>query len=194
MRSPTAIDTFTGISFDLLDPKPENVRIEDVAHHTANMGRFSGATSRLYTVAEHQVFVCRLMEKDGLHPELCYAGLTHDAHEAYVGDASSPMKKALGEAWMAIEKPVQLCVMKALGVAWDEAVEALVRRYDLIARRAEAHAFMEGRGESWNWGDVPLVLDHGLVPYLPLAAEKYYLYYVGRYRSARDLRGGLTVG
>lgn len=182
----TRISTYSGGWFDLAHPRVDQVRIQDIAHHTSILGRFTGATQRLYSVAEHQLVVCRLMELDGLHPELCLAGLTHDGHEAYTGDLSSPMKELLGPEWRIVEDRIQEVVMRALDVHWDQAVAALVKRYDLIARRSEALTLMESKGADWDWNeDTPLVVDVGIVGYLPRAAETLYLQKFQKYRPGR---------
>jgi len=189
MRSPSAIDTYLGGSFDVLHPSVDQVRIEDIAHHLSIINRYIGATRKAYSVAEHSTLVVRLMEGDGLHPELCFAGLMHDAHEAYVGDISSPIKLLLGESWRYLEDCAQSVVMRRFEVTWDSSVESLVKRYDLIARRAEAHCLMEGRGADWGWSeDVPLVLKYEIVPYLPMAAESCFLWFFRRYRPCEAVR------
>jgi hypothetical protein len=47
------IRTFTGRKFWPLDPRADEIFIEDVAHHLANECRFNGATSCHYSVADH---------------------------------------------------------------------------------------------------------------------------------------------
>ena len=86
----TWIQTFTGKAFDLLDPKPEMVCIEDIAHHLALINRFTGATREPYSVAQHSVLCSWIVP-----PELALTALLHDAPEAYVADVSRPMKEAM---------------------------------------------------------------------------------------------------
>lgn len=84
------IRTFKGIEYWPLDPRPEDVLIEDIAHALANVCRYAGHTSRFYSVAEHSILVSRLVA-----PELALAGLLHDATEAYVVDVPRPLKRYL---------------------------------------------------------------------------------------------------
>ena len=86
------IQTYTKKKFDLLDPKPEMVCIEDVAHHLSNVCRFSGACSEFYSVAQHSVLVSEVCS-----PDSAVWGLLHDAGEAYYGDIVTPIWGSLKE-------------------------------------------------------------------------------------------------
>lgn len=81
------MQTYTGIHFDLDSPSIENLDIKDIAHHLSMLCRFNGACAFHYSVAEHSVRVC-----DSLPDNLKFAGLMHDAAEAYIGDIIRPVK------------------------------------------------------------------------------------------------------
>lgn len=74
--------TFTGRVVNPLDLKPNDIVILDIAHHTATLNRFLGALKRPVSIAQHQVYVSRLLDGTGWERE----GLFHDAIEAYLGD------------------------------------------------------------------------------------------------------------
>lgn len=86
---PTAITTYSGRVIDPIDPDPADICIEDVAHHLSNLCRFTGATERFYSVAEHSVRVASLVD-----PEYKLEALLHDASEAYVADIAKPVKES----------------------------------------------------------------------------------------------------
>lgn len=67
------------------------ILIQDIAHHLALRNRFSGATEKPYSVAQHSVLVARecLFSFD---PEIALMGLLHDAAEAYLPDIPRPIK------------------------------------------------------------------------------------------------------
>lgn len=71
------------------------VDIHDIAHHLAHINRFTGATTRSYTVAEHSLLCESMADAQGLTPKWRMAALLHDAHEAYLGDVATPIKQML---------------------------------------------------------------------------------------------------
>jgi hypothetical protein len=83
------IRTFTGKYVDPMDLKPEDIDIEDIAHHLACVNRYTGASPFPMSVAQHSVWVS---ENVGDDLDLQLAGLLHDAPEAYINDLASPMK------------------------------------------------------------------------------------------------------
>ncbi|QRF56596.1 hypothetical protein [Variovorax paradoxus] len=85
----------------ILGPEARPILIEDIAHHLAIINRFTGATSRPYSVAEHSLLCCDIAQRAGAPAFVQLAALMHDAHEAYVSDASSPAKTAINGYSMA---------------------------------------------------------------------------------------------
>lgn len=103
------MQTASGVAFDLVRPTPDMVRLGDVAHHLAQLCRFTGATSRPskaymgprrvpchYSVAQHS-WLCAEWMADHGRPEWGLRALLHDVEEAYTGDRSSPMAAACAE-------------------------------------------------------------------------------------------------
>lgn len=78
----------------LLDPQPEQIRLDDIIYSLSNTNRFTGHSQ--ISVLEHSVraylFACDMGIED---PQKLLTVLMHDAHEAYVGDISSPLKIAM---------------------------------------------------------------------------------------------------
>lgn len=82
--------------YDLESPDYIAVLLADVAHALSNLCRFTGHSREFYSVAEHSVRVFQLLRDRGHTITLQRAGLMHDAHEAYIGDMSTPLKQVLG--------------------------------------------------------------------------------------------------
>ena len=132
--------TATGQQVDLRCIATDALRIEDIAHHLALINRWSGATSRPYSVAEHSLLVVRIMEVEhGItSPSALLAGLLHDAHEAYTGDLTSPMKQIIGDAWHAEEQRIQHAVRAHFDILVPSAAHAeQIKTADLQALATE---------------------------------------------------------
>jgi hypothetical protein len=84
------IQTYTGVQFFPLDPRIEEIVIEDIAHALSMTCRFGGHCLEFYSVAEH----CCLMH-DKASDENKLSTLLHDASEAYITDVPRPIKPSL---------------------------------------------------------------------------------------------------
>jgi hypothetical protein len=94
------IQTYSGKKFYPLDPRPEDICIEDIAHALANTCRYNGHSRVFYSVAEHCV---RMSEANFPGCPKCL--LMHDAAEAYISDIPRPVKPMLME-FKAIENKI----------------------------------------------------------------------------------------
>ena len=95
MNPRTSLTTATGKMIDLLDPKAEDIDFSVIAEHLAKANRYCGATADLtYSVAEHCVRGAEIAFDRGEMQLVCYF-LCHDMHEAFLGDDTTPKKRAL---------------------------------------------------------------------------------------------------
>lgn len=109
----TWIQTASGRPFDIAAPNPNDVHIEDIAAHLARLCRFTGACR--YSVAQHSVHVAELVPQP-----LKLAALLHDAHEAYMGDWSSPLKQVVrskGFEPRLISDPIDFAICEKFNVS-----------------------------------------------------------------------------
>lgn len=172
----TSIQTYSGILIDLENPAVEDILVTDIAHHLANICRFTGAVRQSYSVAQHCSLVNKLIdEKD---TSLRLIGLLHDASEAYLGDVSSPLKALLPE-YRVLEDKMQ----KAIIMRFDLNIPDFdsVKFYDRLALDIESKALLGPRHAVWNkykveFGEYDLDYSMLLVkPLSPEDAEKEYL-------------------
>jgi 5'-deoxynucleotidase YfbR-like HD superfamily hydrolase len=102
--------------FDLANPSPKQVVRSDILYALGNLPRFTGHVTE-YTVLEHSILVAELVEREHHDPYLTLTALYHDAHEAYTGDISTPMKNVLGrEKVMLIEERIQHAIHEACNI------------------------------------------------------------------------------
>ena len=98
------MQTFSGRKFWPIDPRADEVHIEDIAHALSLMCRFNGHCTKFYSVAEHSVYVSRACDqRDALW------GLLHDAAEAYVADIVRPAKRFIA-GYADVEARIMLAV------------------------------------------------------------------------------------
>lgn len=152
----TRVETASGRFVELLDPRPETIVIEDIAHALARLARYNGhtLTQGIYSVAEHCRW-CSAIAAERLPdlPEVALQALLHDAHEAYTGDIVAPLKRIpeLAAILGPIEDGLQAAIHEALGVPPPTATEvAYVQHIDAWALDAEASALMATRGRDWH--------------------------------------------
>jgi hypothetical protein len=127
MRPRPSIQLASGKFFSFTNYTARDIEITDIAHHLANLCRFTGACREFYSVAQHSVIVSRIVP-----PEHALAGLLHDATEAYLNDLSRSVKRLVGlrgyrklenEVWSVIAQrynlPVKLpaCIKEADNIA-----------------------------------------------------------------------------
>lgn len=107
------ITTFTGKKVNPLNLKETDICLEDIAHHLAIINRFVGALRYPVSVAQHSVYVSRLL--DGTGYELI--GLLHDASEAYLGDVSKWVKQyPTMEPYRRYEESAESMIFRAFGM------------------------------------------------------------------------------
>lgn len=168
------IATNSGSWWYLATPSPADVRIEDVAHALAYTNRYTGHAG-LYSVATHSMHVADIVRWLG-HPEHELAALVHDAHEAYVGDVSAPLKRLLPD-FSALERVNEAAVREAFGVPVE--TPAVVKRADLMALADEALVFFASH-EHWTLPYPPSGLPIRIEPAVE-AAERW----IGRLAELR---------
>ena len=108
------IGTFSGRQLHPLDPSPEEIAIEDIAHGLANTCRYGGQCQFYYSVGTHSLYVSHELEGDG--PEMQLYGLFHDAAEAYITDVPRPLKAEL-DGYEGVEAEILSAVWERLGVS-----------------------------------------------------------------------------
>lgn len=155
------ITTYTGKTVDFVNPTPEMIDIEDIAHALSHEARWANMAKRRYTVAEHSVQVSYLSE----HPK---AALLHDATEAYMRDIPGPLKKLL-PSYKGYEQKLRKVIFNKYGLVgipldvhyWDKILgqqeyENLVEipesqiTWRVLSQYDAKKAFLKRFNELWN--------------------------------------------
>lgn len=110
----SCIRTFTGKYFDVFNPDPKLICIEDIAHALSHVSRFNGHTHKPLTVAQHSVLVCWQCPE-----RLHLAGLLHDASEAYLPDMPGPIKERL-PGFKDLENSLMNVIATKFGFEWPD--------------------------------------------------------------------------
>jgi hypothetical protein len=164
------MQTFTGIQFWPLDPRVEEICIEDIAHSLANQCRFAGHVREFYSVAQHSVLVARLVPQ-----EFKLWALLHDASEAYLVDLPRPVKRhsRMGEEYREIESRVMLAVCERFGL--PPLMPACVHAADDVLLMTEKRDLMGHHAHLPKWRETAAPMPEYIGPWAPQAAELIFL-------------------
>lgn len=164
------MQTYTGKRFYPMDPQPDEIDPEDIAHALSLLCRYGGHLDRFYSVAEHCVLMSEWMENEGMKRHALTA-LLHDATEAYVVDVPRPLKRYLPD-YRAIEQSVWNAICLKFRVAGD--LPGVVKEADTRILLTERDALMSRTVFSWSMdGWEPL--DVQITGWEPAEAERRYL-------------------
>lgn len=141
MSADTSLIMRSGRLFDYEDMLGHEFDIEDIAHALSNICRHGGHHTKFYSVAQHSFYVSHL-----LPTEHALAGLIHDAHEAFIGDMPSPLKKLI-PGYMEIEEALEKSLLAQFGVSHP--LDPCVKQADLVMLAAERRDLLATHNEEW---------------------------------------------
>lgn len=156
MRNGNWMETYTGKRFYPLDPRPDDVCLEDIAHALSLACRYNGHSKFFFSVAQHSLNCREMAERMGLIKQVQLLCLLHDAAEAYIGDMVRPMKPLFLQ-FEVMENKIQKVIYEALGVKEPDRQEReIVSRIDNIQLVTEAKVLMPFK----EWGEWSQGLKH----------------------------------
>lgn len=131
---------------DLSQIQPEQIELRDLSAIQL-LFRFTGQTSRPWSVASHSCFVADIVSRL-LHANSATWSwaLLHDAHEAYLGDLTVPLRESLGvaaaDAIMSLSDRIDAAIIARAGLRREEIDFEAVELADSIALASEiVHLF-----------------------------------------------------
>ena len=192
--------TATGKPFWPADPRPEDIRIKDIARHLSRICRFNGALKEsmfiepsrtpakaivlgsnytkgveivveIYSVAQHSVLVCDHVED----PTLKLPALLHDAAEAYCGDMTKPLK-SLHPGRRMIEQRIERAIEERFVLPKDIMKSPVIKEQDYRAVLTEHRDLQENQGVDWGLEQAKAEpWPERIVPLLPSAAYRLFM-------------------
>jgi hypothetical protein len=165
------MQVFSGRQFWPLDPRPEEIEIEDIAHALSMQCRYAGHTKKFYSVAEHSLLISQVVSQD-----FALWGLLHDASEAYLTDIIRPIKPFMSE-YKVWEKELMRCIAIRFGLEQygsDYPEPLAVKRMDARILWNEQKALMGVCEANWSlWGEpIPNIT---IKAYSPATAKRKFL-------------------
>ena len=89
------IYTVSKRKFYPLNPRIEDILIEDIAHALSMLARANGHFPFFHSVAQHSLECANEALARGYSEKIVLACLLHDGAEAYMSDVTTPVKSAL---------------------------------------------------------------------------------------------------
>lgn len=164
------IVTYSGHWIEPLNPDPDDIYIEDIAHALSNQCRFTGHVKTYYSVAEHSVRVSWVLAEKGYSKATQWAGLLHDASEAYLSDIARPVKRSpeISRFYDAAEERLMEVIASKFEFTWP--MQKAVKWADDVLLRTEQRDLMRD-------GRIPgsTYLDITIEPWSPAEAEERFL-------------------
>lgn len=154
----------SGTKFHILSPKASEIKINDIAYALSNICRFTGHTSKFYSVAQHCCLVSDILPKN-----LKLQGLLHDAQESYCSDIASPLKRCLPQ-YIELENRIEVIIADKFDFPFPMPSEIKVADMRLLV--TEMRDLMKG-GDYKNLPFVPL--DNKIRPWSSKKAREEYL-------------------
>ena len=179
----------SGRYFDLANPDPATIDINDIAGALSKIPRFGGHADasfamksrgesiffeRFYSVAEHSAQCASQAHEDGLPADCIRAVFLHDATEAFVGDMVRPLKCMIPQ-FRDIESRVNDAIAAAFGVDFSR-WHAEIKEIDNAMVIAERNALFTPDSVKWHGEDTCRVLTPDFGFWLPEKAERHFLF------------------
>lgn len=161
------IQTYTGKAFYPLDPNPDDICIEDIAHALSMICRYGGHSRRFYSVAEHSCLVSTAVPR-----QFALGALMHDSTEAYLGDMVRPIKRQMPE-YRKAERRLEQAIAYKFGLAFPMA--EVIKEADNRILVNERAVLMTDPPMPWNEDETLTRLPVQIRMLPPAFAEQWFL-------------------
>lgn len=140
--------TSNGKKYWPLDPRPEEVHIEVIAHHLAMICRYNGATAGFYSVAEHSYWCSFLVP-----PKYALEALLHDGSETYLNDLIRPLKydESFRKPFLHVEELNERAIARRFQLQYPFPIEVKIAD-DAMAAAEIAQIVVKDPDDEWVSG------------------------------------------
>lgn len=169
------IRTYTGRKVYMLNPRPEDIDIQDIAISLSRECRFGNHTKEFYSVAQH-CLVSSYCSDDVLTSLVL---LLHDSTEGYVRDIPRPLKILL-PVYQRIEKRFEDAIYSRFGISNTDIakVKKAVKVIDMRLCITEAYRFMDHPEDHIPAGYAPYEIQIE-----PLSSNEAHELFIARYND-----------
>ena len=174
------ITTYTGKHFRPLEPDPQLIKIEDIAHALSMICRGNGHVKTFWSVGEHCICCAREAAERGMSERMILACLLHDASECYMSDVPRPFKKELPEYQKWEDHLLSLIYEKFLGSDLTEKEQIQLKEIDNAMLWYDLEELLEEK----QYGEAPEIhvdLNYAVRTFSEVEAE--YLEIYNKYRN-----------
>ena len=174
------ITTYTGKQFRPLEPDPQLIKIEDIAHALSMICRGNGHVKTFWSVGEHCICCAREAAERGMSERMILACLLHDASECYMSDVPRPFKKELPEYQKWENHLLSLIYEKFLGSDLTEKEQIQLKEIDNAMLWYDLEELLEEK----QYGEAPEIhvdLNYAVRTFSEVEAE--YLEIYNKYRN-----------
>lgn len=158
-----------------MDPAPEGIRIEDIAHALSLICRGNGQVKTFWSVGQHCIICAKEARARGLSDRMVLACLLHDASECYMSDIPRPLKKDLPEYREREDTLLNMIYTKYLGSPLSREEQEILREIDDAFLWYDLKNLLDEDPP----GDIPetqIVPDYTVRPFLDVEKEYLYLF------------------
>lgn len=164
-KSEDFIQLCSGVDFYFMDPNPDDIHVEDIAHTLSLLCRFGGHCREFYSVAEHSVRCSWNVPK-----EFQFEALMHDASEAYLVDMPRPIKNKL-QGYRDLEANLDIIVREKFGLPAE--MTDTCKWIDNTMLATERRDLMPSTRAPWIW--LPDPLEEIITPWSPKEAQEQFM-------------------
>lgn len=150
------MQTRSGKAVDFPEPCAHTIDLDDIIFSLCHQNRYNGHVGG-YSVGKHSFIAAQVARELGLSEGIQAAVLMHDAHEAYVGDIVSPLKKTLAPLLDPIIEAFDARIAERFALDTSPDAHIWVAKIDYFMLIVEAALFypIDKRPRDWQLKELP---------------------------------------